>query len=156
MQSGDESMSDGSAGVAGGGGNQPKDGPQKLPRFRNYRPRDPGLQQYMMERPRVPDVAKEISEKLAQLLASPEDATLNLAPKKRNWDLKRDLAPKLTKLERRTQAAIYDLLRTKLQSEPADDDDGGGGGGGEEEEGGGGDDGHADSGGKKETAGQPQ
>ena len=35
---------------------------------------------------------------------------ITLAPKKPNWDLKRDTAKKLDKLERRTQRAIYDLL----------------------------------------------
>ena len=34
-----------------------------------------------------------------------------LAPKKPNWDLKRDLEKKLEKLERRTQNAISDLIR---------------------------------------------
>ena len=35
-----------------------------------------------------------------------------LAPKKPNWDLKRDLERKLEKLERKTQIAIGDLIRT--------------------------------------------
>ncbi|KAF9979402.1 hypothetical protein BGZ65_006636 [Modicella reniformis] len=34
-----------------------------------------------------------------------------LAPKRPNWDLKRDIEPKLSKLERRTRAAIIDLIR---------------------------------------------
>jgi hypothetical protein len=34
-----------------------------------------------------------------------------MVPKKSNWDLKRVIAPKLEKLERRTQQAIYDLVR---------------------------------------------
>jgi hypothetical protein len=36
----------------------------------------------------------------------------NMVPKKSNWDLKRLVAPKLEKLERRTQLAIFDLART--------------------------------------------
>lgn len=37
---------------------------------------------------------------------------LNIAPKKPNWDLKRDLDRKLKVLERRTQVAIVELIRT--------------------------------------------
>lgn len=33
----------------------------------------------------------------------------NVAPKKPNWDLRRDIANKLAKLERRTQHAISEL-----------------------------------------------
>ena len=35
----------------------------------------------------------------------------NLAPRKIDWDLKRDIAKKLEKLERRTQRAIAELVR---------------------------------------------
>ena len=34
----------------------------------------------------------------------------NLAPRKIDWDLKRDIAKKLEKLERRTQKAIVEIL----------------------------------------------
>lgn len=37
--------------------------------------------------------------------------TFNLAPKKPNWDLKRDIAPKLEKLEKKTQRAIIAMMR---------------------------------------------
>ena len=41
----------------------------------------------------------------------------NLAPKKPDWDLKRDIAPKLEKLEKRTQKAIAELIRERLKEE---------------------------------------
>ncbi|TPX34193.1 hypothetical protein SmJEL517_g03050 [Synchytrium microbalum] len=41
----------------------------------------------------------------------------NLAPKKPNWDLKRDLERKLKKLDRKTQIAITDLIRKRLQKD---------------------------------------
>ena len=41
----------------------------------------------------------------------------NLAPRKPDWDLKRDVAPKLARLERRTQRAIAELIRERLQEE---------------------------------------
>lgn len=39
----------------------------------------------------------------------------NLAPRKPDWDLKRDVAKKLEKLERRTQKAIAELIRDRLK-----------------------------------------
>ena len=33
----------------------------------------------------------------------PQEVLINVAPKKANWDLRRDIAPRLAKLERRTQ-----------------------------------------------------
>jgi len=35
----------------------------------------------------------------------------NIAPKRPNWDLKRELDKKLAKLERRTQESIHILIR---------------------------------------------
>ncbi|EDR14219.1 uncharacterized protein LACBIDRAFT_163308, partial [Laccaria bicolor S238N-H82] len=35
----------------------------------------------------------------------------NIAPKRPNWDLKRELEKKLSKLERKTQEAIHTLIR---------------------------------------------
>ncbi|GLC45119.1 hypothetical protein PLESTB_001470600 [Pleodorina starrii] len=40
-----------------------------------------------------------------------EELLVNIAPKKANWDLKRDVQPKLDKLERRTQRAILEMMR---------------------------------------------
>ena len=38
-----------------------------------------------------------------------------MAPRKPDWDLKRDSAKKLEKLERRTQRAIAELIRERLK-----------------------------------------
>lgn len=40
-----------------------------------------------------------------------------MAPRKANWDLKRDVAKKVEKLNRMTQKAIVELLREKLAKE---------------------------------------
>ncbi len=40
-----------------------------------------------------------------------------LAPKKPNWDLKRDLEKKLNRLDKMTQIAVADLIRKRLQEE---------------------------------------
>lgn len=41
----------------------------------------------------------------------------NLAPKKPNWDLKRDIEKKLEKLDSRTQRAIYEIIRQRLEGD---------------------------------------
>ncbi|KAL9180565.1 hypothetical protein ACHAXT_011018 [Thalassiosira profunda] len=50
-----------------------------------------------------------------------------VSTQKVNWDLKRDIQPKMDKLERRTQRAIVELLRERLEKEAAE-------GGGEAED----------------------
>jgi len=40
-----------------------------------------------------------------------------LAPRKPDWDLKRDIEKRMAKLERRTQRAIAELIRERLKGE---------------------------------------
>ncbi|KAL4246079.1 mRNA splicing factor Cwf18-like protein [Abortiporus biennis] len=47
----------------------------------------------------------------------------NIAPKRPNWDLKRDMDKKLAKLERQTQEAIHTLIRQRLAAERGQSDD---------------------------------
>ncbi|THH20766.1 hypothetical protein EUX98_g8522 [Antrodiella citrinella] len=47
----------------------------------------------------------------------------NIAPKRANWDLKRDMDKKLAKLERQTQQAIHTLIRQRLAAEKGQSDD---------------------------------
>jgi len=47
----------------------------------------------------------------------------NIAPKRANWDLKRDMEQKLAKLERQTQMAIHTLIRQRLAAEKGQSDD---------------------------------
>ncbi|XP_055305687.1 coiled-coil domain-containing protein 12 [Sitodiplosis mosellana] len=46
----------------------------------------------------------------------------NLAPRKPDWDLKRDVAKKLEILDRRTQRAIAEIIRDRLRSNDGDVD----------------------------------
>eukprot|EP00581_Thalassiosira_minuscula_P008523 CAMPEP_0183702324 /NCGR_PEP_ID=MMETSP0737-20130205/469_1 /TAXON_ID=385413 /ORGANISM="Thalassiosira miniscula, Strain CCMP1093" /LENGTH=170 /DNA_ID=CAMNT_0025928919 /DNA_START=26 /DNA_END=538 /DNA_ORIENTATION=+ len=46
-----------------------------------------------------------------------------VSTKKVNWDLKRDIQQKMDKLERRTQRAIVELLRERLEREAAEGGD---------------------------------
>ncbi|KAI9143634.1 cwf18 pre-mRNA splicing factor-domain-containing protein [Paraphysoderma sedebokerense] len=63
----------------------------------------------------IEEVKKEEMEKRA------EDMDLfNLAPKKPNWDLKRDIEKKLKRLDRKTQNAVAELIRQRIQSSDAD------------------------------------
>lgn len=43
-----------------------------------------------------------------------DEEELNIAPKKANWDLKRDVEKKLEKLNRRTQRAIVEIIRERM------------------------------------------
>jgi coiled-coil domain-containing protein 12 len=65
--------------------------------FRNYQPTDKSLQE-TSKLPRAGVVKPAIAAKVAD-----DDNVLNVIAKKANWDLKRDLQPKLQKLERRTE-----------------------------------------------------
>ncbi|EJU05608.1 mRNA splicing factor [Dacryopinax primogenitus] len=70
------------------------------------------------------DTVEKNVDGLAQLIIQEdeekraEDLDLfNIAPKRPNWDLKRELEKKLAKLERKTQEAIHTLIRQRLQSQ---------------------------------------
>ncbi|ALC46529.1 CG15525 [Drosophila busckii] len=52
---------------------------------------------------------------LQQPMVIDEIDITNLAPRKPDWDLKRDVSKKLERLERRTQKAIAELIRERLK-----------------------------------------
>ncbi|WAR06341.1 CCD12-like protein [Mya arenaria] len=93
---------------------------EKLPRpvFRSYKPLDESLKENSLPSVKPEDVADKVK---SQLEASKTHDVLeevdlvNLAPRKPDWDLKRDVAKKLEKLERRTQRAIAELIRERLK-----------------------------------------
>jgi coiled-coil domain-containing protein 12 len=45
----------------------------------------------------------------------PQELLASVAPKKVNWDLKREVEPRLAKLERRTQRALVEMLLEEEQ-----------------------------------------
>lgn len=64
------------------------------------------------------DVISKISTEVEALktpIVIDEIDIQNLAPRKPDWDLKRDVSKKLDILERRTQRAIAELIRDRLQ-----------------------------------------
>ena len=52
-----------------------------------------------------------LNETLAGTDGVQGDDIINVAPKKANWDLRRDVANKLEKLERRTQRALVAIMQ---------------------------------------------
>ncbi|DAZ94538.1 TPA: hypothetical protein N0F65_002190 [Lagenidium giganteum] len=52
-----------------------------------------------------------------------EEEDVNLAPKRANWDIERDIAPMLKKLEKRTQHAIVEIWREKMAAEQQEEDE---------------------------------
>eukprot|EP00890_Picochlorum_soloecismus_P001739 jgi/Picsp_1/2566/NSC_00797-R1_coiled-coil domain-containing protein 12 len=80
-----------------------------LLKFRNYALKDANIEHKKLEPARV----KEFEEPKVNLEEAigiePEEVLANVAPKKANWDLRREIANKLARLERKTQQAIAEL-----------------------------------------------
>lgn len=93
------------------------------PKFRSYKPEDEKLKESLVTEAKPGDVSKEIKDQLdaakSKVVVEELDIT-NLAPRKPDWDLKRDVAKKLEKLERRTQKAIAELIRDRLKQRQED------------------------------------
>lgn len=113
--------------------------------FRNYAPNDEGLErndqidekegESPLKRPRVEDGKAASSSSVLQeaLLEAKQELAISntkgkginveeisAAPKKINWDLKRDIQDKLNKLEKRTQKVIVEMLKERLEKEAAE------------------------------------
>ncbi|GAB5034358.1 coiled-coil domain-containing protein 12 [Nannochloropsis oceanica] len=74
----------------------------------------------------LPHLRKEEEDAIQRELRRYEEehgsgGQLNVAPRKPNWDLKRDVAKKVAKLNRLTQKAIVELLRERLAQEAEDE-----------------------------------
>ncbi|KNZ45486.1 hypothetical protein VP01_807g16 [Puccinia sorghi] len=92
-------------------------------RFRNYDPTINGPKRHDPSLHAQETVEEKVKDLVANVTASDEiirASELDLAkiqPKKPNWDLKRDLSKKLSKLEPMTQAAFATLIRRRMQAE---------------------------------------
>ncbi|KAM0942249.1 putative mRNA splicing factor Cwf18 [Dioscorea sansibarensis] len=78
-------------------------------KFRNYLPHDEQLQRGKLP----PAVLPKFEDPVATVAPPPEkieDPFVNIAPKKPNWDLRRDVQKRLEKLEKRTQIALRQLM----------------------------------------------
>ncbi|XP_008559088.1 coiled-coil domain-containing protein 12 [Microplitis demolitor] len=98
-------------------GNLPK------PKFRSYKPQDENLKENVLEDAKPGDVESEVQDLLsaAQSKVVIEELDIaSLAPRKPDWDLKRDVSKKFEKLERQTQKAIAELILDRLKKGKAD------------------------------------
>ncbi|GJW52208.1 coiled-coil domain-containing protein 12 [Tanacetum coccineum] len=98
-------------------------------KFRNYLPHDKQLQEGKLAPPELPKFEDPVAAE-PPVEEKKEDPFLNIAPKKPNWDLRRDVQKKLDKLEKRTQKALYQLMEQQekekqLAEENGEDDDSG-------------------------------
>ena len=93
-------------------------------KFRNYTPSNLEQDSVVLEpetkraKTEEPSALELALEKARSASTSHEETT-----KKINWDLKRDIQPKLDKLQKRTQKAIVGILRERLEREAAEDVD---------------------------------
>ncbi|KAG2272906.1 hypothetical protein Bca4012_085893 [Brassica carinata] len=81
-------------------------------KFRNYVPQATELQDSKVAPPELPKFEDPIVS-LPPAVEKKEDPFVNIAPKKPNWDLRRDVQKKLDKLEKRTQKAMYKLVEER-------------------------------------------
>ncbi|CAG9559680.1 unnamed protein product [Danaus chrysippus] len=88
------------------------------PKFRSYKPQDENLQKEKLqdaEPAQVEEEVKDLVEAGKEKVVLQDLDISSLAPRKPDWDLKRDVAKKLEKLERRTQKAIAELIWERLK-----------------------------------------
>jgi len=117
---------------AGEGGDDLNDmnSEESIIKGRNYDP----VSRTLRKRARDDDMEQDTIEKEVEGLAEKiiaEDETrraqeldvFNIAPKRPNWDLKRNTEKKLAKLNRKTEEAIHTLIRQRLASQKGQSDD---------------------------------
>uniref|UniRef100_A0A0G4HUT1 Cwf18 pre-mRNA splicing factor n=1 Tax=Chromera velia CCMP2878 TaxID=1169474 RepID=A0A0G4HUT1_9ALVE len=95
-------------------------GVQLQVKFRNYIPRDPKFRKKCLPRPSAEALEKRIEQEIADAVKwwHEQDVLTKIAPKKPNWDLKRDISKRLKQLENKTNRAIVQLVSKKLQEQP--------------------------------------
>jgi len=91
----------------------PVSGPQL--RFRSYQPQSSELQGLAIEKTRVPQ--PEAPSEVVAHSDPAQEPLLNLAPKRPNWDLKRDLETQSKRLRAMTDRAIVRLIAARVAEE---------------------------------------
>ena len=91
----------------------PMSGPQL--RFRSYQPQSSALQGLAIEKTRVPQ--PEAPSEVVAHSDPAQEPLLNLAPKRPNWDLKRDLETQSKRLRAMTDRAIVRLIAARVAEE---------------------------------------
>ncbi|KAM0014632.1 putative mRNA splicing factor Cwf18 [Helianthus debilis subsp. tardiflorus] len=93
-------------------------------KFRNYLPHDKQLQEGKLAPPKLPKFEDPVAT-APPVEEKKEDPFLNIAPKKPNWDLRRDVQKKLDKLEKRTQKAIFQIMEQQEKEKQLAEENGG-------------------------------
>merc|ERR1712228_1076743 len=73
------------------------------------------------------DIEIMIDKEIADYIEAAEDqeAVMAIAPRKPNWDLKRDVERKMQVLQARTDRSVVQLIRQRIKAEKAPQPDGG-------------------------------
>lgn len=87
------------------------------PTFRNYKKDDTEKITDDLQLPNVEESVAQQLEEMKQPLELKDIEISNLAPRKVDFDLKRAINKKLQKLEKRTQKAISELIRERLNKD---------------------------------------
>lgn len=86
------------------------------PVFRSYKPEDDTLKAAALPEASPISIEEEIKDRIAAPEHLVKEVDLSsLAPRKPDWDLKRDVSKKLEKLEKRTKRAVAELIRERLR-----------------------------------------
>jgi len=90
-----------------------------VPIFRSYKPLTEELNENVLPSAEPGSVVEAVRDSIEKANAAVlEDLDfMNLAPRKPDWDLKRDIAKKLEKLEKRTSRAIGEIIRERLKGQ---------------------------------------
>jgi len=104
------------------------DGDELVIKNRNFDPESRTLKKRTREDDALmQDTVEKDVEGLAQKIIIEDEQrraqeldVFNIAPKRPNWDLKRELDKKLAKLERKTQESIHTLIRQRLAAQEGD------------------------------------
>merc|ERR1712083_871927 len=72
-------------------------------------------------------IEDEVDNEIESAIAAAEDqeAVLAIAPRKPNWDLKRDVERKMQVLQARTDRAVVQLIRQRIKADKAPQPNGG-------------------------------
>ncbi|KAF8643879.1 hypothetical protein AX16_008895 [Volvariella volvacea WC 439] len=97
---------------------------------RNFDPEKRTLRKHTANDAVMQDTVEKQIEGMAELIIAEDEKrraqeldVFNIAPKRPNWDLKRDIEKKVARLERRTQEAIHTLIRQRLAAQKGESDD---------------------------------
>jgi len=99
------------------------DGKPFVFKLRNYDPQTRTIRKRALGEEDEDTVEKAVEGLAERIIAGDEERRaqdldlFNIAPKRPNWDVKRDMDKKLAKLERKTQAAIHTLIRQRLAAQ---------------------------------------